>query len=263
MSRQNYYKRRRRRERHHIDEEVVVELVGRERRLQPRLGVRKLHTLLSEELGGLGIQIGRDRLFEVLRGRDMLVKPLPPKSYRTTIANHTLHRYGNLIRDLEATGPNQIWVSDITYLRTHQGFEHLSLIMDMYSRKIVGHHCSEELTSEGTLTALKRALKDLPVDRYPIHHSDRGCQYCCHEYVKALENRDLPVSMTEENHCYENSHAERLNGILKQEYGLGGTFGTRQQARRAVDQAVWLYNHRRPHGSLDNQFPECVHERAA
>ena len=263
MSRQNYYKQRTTRVRRQVDEELVVALVARERRLQPRLGGKKLYGLLSEELGTAGIEIGRDRFFGVLRDHDMLVKPLPPRSYRTTDSRHNLPLFRNLIRDLEPTGPNQIWVSDITYVRTDEGFEFLTLIMDLYSRKIVGCQCGENLDAEANLIALNRALEDLPADRYPIHHSDRGCQYCCHEYVHVLQSRDLPVSMTEENHCYENAHAERLNGILKQEYGLGRTFGTREQARRAADQGVWLYNNRRPHGSLKNRMPVQVHKQAA
>ena len=263
MSRQNYYKQRRARDRRQVDEELMVSLVARERRLQPRLGVRKLHGLLSEELIDAGIEIGRDRFFKVLRDHDMLVKPLPPRSHRTTDSRHSLPLFRNLIQNLEPTGPDQIWVSDITYIRTLEGFEYLSLIMDLYSRKIVGYQCGESLDAEANLVALNRALADLPPDRYPIHHSDRGCQYCCHEYVQALKNRHLPVSMTEENHCYENAHAERLNGILKQEHGLGWTFGSRRQARRAVDQAVWIYNNRRPHGSLHNRMPARVHTQAA
>ena len=263
MSRQNYYKQRRARSRRQIDEELVVALVARERRLQPRLGGKKLYGMLAEELSGAGVVIGRDRFFDVLRDHDMLVKPLPPRSHKTTHSRHNLPLFQNLIKELEPTGPNQIWVSDITYIRTFEGFEYLTLIMDLYSRKIVGHQCGENLDAEANLIALNRALANLPADRYPIHHSDRGCQYCCHEYVDALRGRDLPVSMTEENHCYENAHAERLNGILKQEYGLGGTFGTREQARRAADQAVWLYDNRRPHGSLNNEMPAQVHERAA
>jgi transposase InsO family protein len=263
MSRQNYYKQRRARKRRQIDDELVVSLVRRERRLQPRLGGRKLYGLLSDELAKAGVEIGRDRFFEVLRNRDLLVKALPPRSCRTTDSRHNLPLFRNLIRDLEPTGPNQIWVSDITYIRTDEGFEYLTLIMDLYSRKIVGHQCGEDSNAQANLVALKRALADLPADRYPIHHSDRGCQYCCHEYVEVLRSRDLPVSMTEDNHCSENAHAERLNGILKQEYALGVRFRTREQARRAVDQAVSLYNNRRPHGSLANQLPSQVHAKAA
>jgi transposase InsO family protein len=263
MSRQNYYKQRQTRSRRQVDEGLVVALVARERRLQPRLGGKKLHGLLSEELFQAGIEIGRDRFFDVLRDHDMLVKPLPPTSHRTTDSRHSLPVFRNLIRNLEPTGPDQIWVSDITYIRTLEGFEYLTLIMDLYSRKIVGFHCDENLDAEANLIALNRALQDLPANRYPIHHSDRGCQYCCHEYVEVLQSRDLPVSMTEENHCYENAHAERLNGILKQELGLGWTFKNREQARRAVEQAVWIYNTRRPHGSLKNQMPARVHTKAA
>ncbi len=263
MSRQNFYKQRQARAKHQVDEALVVSLVKRERRILPRLGGKKLHRLLREDLTHSGIKIGRDRFFDVLRDHDMLVKPLPPRSYRTTNSRHSLPLFRNLIRNLEATGSNQIWVSDITYLRTDEGFEFLSLIMDQWSRKIVGYHCGETLDAEANLTALTRAIEDLQPDRYPIHHSDRGCQYCCHEYVQVLQERGLPVSMTEENHCYENAHAERLNGILKQEHGLGWTFKTRELARRAVDQAVWIYNNQRPHGSLDDQVPASVHNQVA
>ena len=263
MTRQNYYKQRKTRRRRQVDEDLVVSLVSRERRLQPRLGTRKLYGLLTDELAKAGVEIGRDRFFEVLRKRDLLVKPLPRSSCRTTDSRHNLPLFRNLIRELEPTAPNQIWVSDITYIRTDEGFEYLTLIMDLYSRKIVGYQCGESIDAEANLLALNRALAELPTGRYPIHHSDRGCQYCCHEYVAVLRSHDLPVSMTEDNHCSENAHAERLNGILKQEYALGVTFNTRELARRAVDQAVWLYNNRRPHGSLDDKFPSSVHTRAA
>lgn len=263
MTRQNYYKQRQTRRRRQVDEELVVALVSRERRQQPRIGGKKLHGLLSEELSEVGVEIGRDRFFDVLRDHDMLVKPLPPASHRTTDSRHSLPVFQNLIRNLEPTGPHQIWVSDITYIRTLEGFEYLTLIMDLYSRKIVGYQCGENLDAASNLVALHRALQDLPANQYPIHHSDRGCQYCCHEYVEVLQARDLPVSMTEENHCYENAYAERLNGILKQEFGLGWTLNTRTRARRAVDQAVWIYNNRRPHGSLNNQLPARVHTKAA
>jgi len=192
----------------------------------------------------------------------MLVKPLP-KAPRTTYPRHSLPVFRNLIAQLETTLPNQIWVSDVTYIRTWEGFEYLTLIMDLHSRKIVGYHSGKGLDAEESLKALDQALEDLPDDRYPIHHSDRGSQYCSRKFVGRLKERHLPVSMTELNHCAENSVAERLNGILKQEYGLGRTFLSRQQARRAVDEAVWLYNNRRPHMSLQYRFPSEVHKRPA
>ena len=262
MTRQNYYKQRKRRKQLEIDENLIVSLVRRERQLQPRLGCRKVHGLLNDELSEAGVEVGRDRMFEVLRNHGMLIQPLP-KSPRTTYSNHSLPVFRNLIFELKATGPNQIWVSDVTYIRTWEGFEYLTLITDLHSHKIVGHFCGESLDAEESLKALDQALAELPDDRDPIHHSDRGSQFCSHKYVGRLQERGLPVSMTELNHCAENSVAERLNGILKQEYGLGRTFLSREQARRAVDEAVWLYNNRRPHMSLQNRIPSNVHRQAA
>lgn len=263
MTRQNYYKQRRKRQRQAVDEGLIVELVQRERQLQPRLGGRKVHDLLQRDLADAGVDIGRDRFFEVLRHHGLLVPPLDRRTCRTTFSNHNLPLFRNLLYELEPTAPNQVWVSDITYIQTDEGFEYLSLIMDRYSRKIVGYSCGDRISAQVTLTALRSALSDLPDDCHPIHHSDRGSQYCCHDYVEVLQSRNLPISMTEENHCYENCYAERLNGILKQEYALGLIFPTRELARRAVQQAVWLYNHRRPHGSLHNRIPAAVHSQAA
>ena len=262
MSRQNYYKRRAARGRRDVDSGLVVQLVKRERKLQPRLGVRKLHYIIDAELQQAGIEVGRDRMFEILRSRDMLVKPLP-KSPRTTNSRHTLPVFRNLILGVEPKGPDQIWVSDLTYIRTEAGFEYLSLIMDLHSRKVVGFHCGDDLSTAGCLKALDQALAGLAEGRTPIHHSDRGCQYCSHDYVNRSKERGLIQSMTEENHCAENATAERLNGILKQEYGLGRTFRTRAQARAAVVQAVWLYNNRRPHTMLQMKTPTEVHKQAA
>jgi transposase InsO family protein len=262
MSRQNYYKERTRRRKREIDEELVVELVKQERKLQPRIGTRKLHHMLKGKLKDAGVEVGRDRMFKVLGKKGLLVDPLP-RSPRTTDSTHSLPVFRNLVSEVEPSGPNQIWVSDITYLRTDEGFEYLSLITDQYSRKIVGYHCGPDLGARGCIEALNGALKDLASNRYPIHHSDRGCQYCCHDYVYRLQARSLPISMTEENHCYENAYAERVNGILKQEYGLGLTFRTRAQARRAVEQAVWIYNHKRPHTSLNMRTPEQVYGQVA
>ena len=138
-----------------------------------------------------------------------------------------------------------------------------ALITDVYSRKIVGAHIGDTLEAEGCLAALEQALEGLPEGCYPLHHSDRGCQYCCHAYIERLQAKGLEISMTEVAHCYENALAERVNGILKQEYEMDRTFRTKAQARKALEQAVWLYNHRRPHLSLDYRTPEEVHARAA
>lgn len=262
MSRQNYYAARRQRQRRQIDEELVVELVKEQRRAQPRIGSRKLLYMLQWELAEAGVRIGRDRFIELLGSRDLLVerKRVWPK---TTNSRHSLPVFRNLLKAREPTAPNQVWVSDLTYIRTEEGYMYASLITDMYSRKIIGFHVGDSLESMGCQKALEMALEQLPSDRFPIHHSDRGCQYCCHEYVQMLKQRWLSISMTEENHCYENAMAERVNGILKQEYALDTTFGTKEQAVKTFRQAVELYNNKRPHLSLDYRTPEQAHRRAA
>ncbi len=262
MSRQNYYAARRLRHRREIDEMLVLELVRRERRLQGRLGGRKLLHILRTELKVAEVEIGRDRFFELLAEHDLLVER-KRGAPRTTNSRHSLPVYRNLLLEKELTGPNQAWVSDLTYIRTEEGFMYAALIMDAYSRKIVGYHLGDSLESIGCQEALKMALRDLPEQMHPVHHSDRGCQYCCHAYVELLEARGLPISMTEVMHCYENAQAERLNGILKNEYELDQTFRTKLHARRTFDQAVGLYNFRRPHGMLKNRYPGQVHQEAA
>ncbi len=226
MTRQNYYARRQQRQGRQVDAELVAGLVKRERQLQPRLGTRKLHHLLKGELEEAGVRIGRDRMFEELRRRDLLLEPIPAQFPHTTQSYHNLPVFRNLIKDREVKAPNEVWVSDLTYLRTLEGYLYLALITDKYSRKIVGWNVGDNLEAVGCTRALERALEDLPPESRPIHHSDQGSQYCCHEYVKRLAERALPVSMTESNHCAENALAERMNGILKQEYGLGTEFNT-------------------------------------
>jgi putative transposase len=262
MSRQNYYAARRLRQRRQVDEAMVLELVRRERRMQPRLGGRKLLHLLREDFSEAGVHLGRDRLFELLAESDMLVIP-KPGAPRTTNSRHSLPVFANLLAGQALSAPNEAWVSDLTYIRTDEGFLYAALITDAYSRKIVGAHIGDSLEAEGCLLALEQALATLPAGKYPIHHSDRGCQYCCHEYVERLQTRGLPISMTQVMHCYENAQAERVNGILKQEYELDRRFRTKGLARKAFEQAVWLYNHRRPHLRLNYRFPADVHQEAA
>jgi transposase InsO family protein len=261
MSRQNYYARRRQRQRRQVDGELVAELVRAERRVQGRLGGRKLHWLLAAPLAAAGVKLGRDRLFEELRTRELLVPPLPAAWPRTTHSSHALPVFPNLIKGVRAQAPNEVWVGDLTYVRTTEGFLYLSLLTDQYSRKIVGFHAAETLAAAGCVLALEMALRELPPRRKPTHHSDRGCQYCCHEYVGRLQAQALPISMTETDHCAQNALAERMNGILKQEYGLGGGFQTKAQACKSVAQAVHLYNTRRPHTALAYQVPAVVHRQ--
>jgi len=257
MSRQNYYKRRKERQRQQIHHEAVITWVKQERQIQPKLGGLKLKSRMQ----GLPFELGRDRLFKVLKDNDLNVKREPAKP-RTTNSYHTLPVFTNRIAQKPASGPNEVWVSDLTYIDTMEGFRYLFLISDQYSRKIVGYNLSEKMESADAVKALESAVNKLPKDQRPCHHSDRGCQYCSHEYIGCLKKHGLSVSMTEQNHCYENAQAERLNGILKQEYGLGGRLRSPQIAQRLVDQAVLIYNTLRPHRSLNMEYPSVIHEGA-
>lgn len=241
----------------------MAQLVVKERQIQPWIGTRKLQELLRPELEAAGVKIGRDRLFDALRARQLLVKRKRAEGAHTTNSQHEMPVFPNLIKDRATAKPNEIWVGDLTYLRTREGFVYLALLTDKHSRKIVGYHCADTLEAVGCSQALEMALSSLPAGSQPIHHSDRGTQYCSHEYVKRLREHGLPISMTETNHVAENALAERVNGILKTEYGLGGECATREQARRLADQAVLLYNTRRPHTALKYRIPAQVHSLAA
>jgi transposase InsO family protein len=244
-----------------LSEDMILELVHKERHLQPRLGGRKLYSMLCRDIHCIASHFGRDKFFALLRAHDLLVER--KRQYcKTTHSYHHFHRYGNLIRNITLSRPNQVWASDITYLRTQKGFVYLSLLTDMYSRKIVGWSVSESLSIEGCIAALKKALGENPVEQSLIHHSDRGVQYCSHDYVKILNKNKIGISMTEENHCYENAMAERVNGILKDEYLLDMTFRDLAHARKACSQAIVLYNTRRPHWSLKLKTPQQVHHAA-
>jgi putative transposase len=262
MSRQNYYAHRVRRKKAEVDGKFVIGLVQEERGIQPRLGVRKLQHLLRGAMSKAGVELGRDGLFTLLREADMLVGRLPRDWATTTCSSHDLPVHPNLIRELEVTRPHQVWVVDLTYLRTEEDFMFLALVTDKASRKIVGYHCGETLEARGCVAALRMALAVLPQGARPIHHSDRGTQYCSREYVKILTERGLPISMTEKNHCAENALAERMNGILKSEYGLGGRMRSKEQARVAAREAITLYNERRPHSSLGLRTPSEAHSLA-
>jgi len=262
ISRQGYYRKKVYRE--HRDEQQckVIALVLEHRQQHPRMGTRKLHHELRERFTEAQVQIGRDRLFKLLNENNLLVEP-KKRSVRTTYSDHSLPVYRNLLNDRGVSSANQAWVADITYIDTDEGFLYLSLLTDLYSRKIVGWNLAENLKAEQSIKALEMAIAELPANRWPIHHSDRGSQYCCHEYVHVLNQREISISMTEQNHCYENAHAERINGILKDEYYLDLRFRNKEQARVATQQAINLYNNHRPHLALNMRRPGQVHQLAA
>ena len=262
MTRQNYYKQRRARERELVDESLALELIRRERCRHPRMGGRKLLHLVGGDLEEAGVKLGRDRFFSLLSRHDLLIERRR-QGIRTTRSWHGFKVYPNRAKDLVVSGPHQLWVSDITYIRTMEGFMFLCLVMDVFSRAIVGYDSSDSLEMEGALRALSMAQRQRPASSQTMHHSDRGSQYCCGAYIEKLQGCEMEISMTEENHCYENSRAERLNGILKQEYGLGETFASKEEVAGAVKEAVSLYNDWRPHGALGNRIPMQVHRGSA
>jgi putative transposase len=190
-----------------------------------------------------------------MRDEGLLIKRRR-KYVRTTNSDHGFKTYDNKIQGLEISKPNQVWVSDITYISSHEGFMYLALTTDLYSRKIVGFDISDSLEAEGCKRALKRALSRLTDTKGIIHHSDRGIQYCCKEYIKTLKKNKMEISMAAKGDCYENAVAERVNGILKQEYDLGGRFISKSIAVKATKEAINLYNTRRLHSSINFQTPE-------
>ncbi len=259
MTPQNYYARRSAWRRQEVDVQLMLELARAERRHQPRLGVRKLYHLIGVELKAAGVKMGRDRLFEELRKAGLLVERKPSEWPRTTHFDPALPVFKNLIRG-QVSGRNQVWVADITYIRTQEAFMYLGLITDKWSRKIVGFHLGETLETGSVLKALAMALRGLKPRERPIHHSDRGCQYASHAYVKVVQQAGLRMSMTEKNHGAENALAERVNGILKQEYWLDANFESRLAAGKATVHGINLYNYRRPHTALGFRTPGMVHD---
>ena len=207
-----------------------------------------------------GVKMGRDRLFEELRKAGLLVERKPSAWPKTTNFNPALPVFKNLIKGCQVSGRNQVWVADITYIRTQEAFMYWGLITDKWSRKIVGFDLGDTLETGSVLKALAMALRGLKRGERPIHHSDRGCQYASHAYVKVVQQGGLRMSMTEKNHGAENALAERVNGILKQEYCLDADFESKLEAGKATVQSVDLYNHRRPHTALGFRTPSMVHD---
>jgi transposase InsO family protein len=219
--------------------------------------------MLSVTLQQHQISIGRDKLFDLLSEYGLVVRRRKRKRVHTTDSNHRFKKYPNLIRDFVPKGPNQLWVSDITYISLREGYCYLSLVTDAYSRKIIGYCLYPTLQKEGPLTALGMALGSLK-GKPPTtltHHSDRGLQYCCSQYIELLERHSLSISMTEKGDPYENAIAERVNGILKEEFALDKDFENIIEAKEAVKKGIKTYNKLRPHLSCEFLTPEIAHQR--
>ncbi len=259
-SRQAWYDAIHRKEERQMEEILVLSMVKQVRKDHKNMGTEKILVVLKDDLKQHHIKIGRDKLYELLGEHGMLVRQGNYKP-RTTDSNHPYKRYKNLVKDLQLTASCQLWASDITYIHTEKGFVYLSLITDCYSHKIVGWCLWPNLESKGVLHALEMALESNHGIEGLIHHSDRGIQYCCHDYVNALDRAKIKISMTENGDPYENALAERVNGILKQEYDLYKTFTDYYQVLEQVKQAVELYNNYRPHMSCDMLTPNEAHKR--
>ncbi|EPR71737.1 Transposase [Winogradskyella psychrotolerans RS-3] len=257
LKRDAYYKYKSRADKSLKLEQQIINIVSKKRKSLPREGVRKLIKSLDDEFTKANIKVGRDTLFNVLIKHNTLT--LRKKtSTRTTNSYHRFYKYSNIIKDLEVTRANQVWVSDITYIRTVKGFCYLALITDMHSRKIVGYDLSDSLELKGCVGALNKAIYQAKNIKQLIHHSGRGIQYCSNQYTQILKRKKIDINMTEENHCYENAMSERVNGILKDEFYLDQTFDNVAHVKKAAKNAINLYNKIRLHLSLDYKTPNMV-----
>lgn len=261
ISRQAFYKQRHVEELRREQACTVVGMVTQARLRQPRLGTRKLHYVLREPLKEANIKVGRDGLFDILRSARLLVKT--KRAYhKTTDSHHHFRKHPNLLKPgperVVPTGPEQVWVADITYLQTAGPFVYLSLVTDAYSRKIVGYHVHDGLRTEQVRRAMEMALRARQTRQRLVHHSDRGLQYCSSYYQKLHQRHGVTCSMTDGYDCYQNALAERINGILKNEFLLSRPADL-QQAAKMVQEAVLIYNQERPHQALKYKTPDEVH----
>ena len=259
IDRQVYYRSIKRSKNRKDKASQVVELVEILRLKMPKLGGKKLYFMLKEQLNTL--KIGRDRFFDILRANHLLITPT--KSYHiTTNSHHRFRKHKNLVLDYIITKPNQVWVADITYIGNRKNPSYLSLITDAYSKKIMGHYVADNLNTESSLMAFKMALKNNRSGAESlIHHSDRGLQYCSNEYQRILKKHCIKCSMTQNSDPYQNAVAERINGILKQEFSIDKYDVETKLRRKIVDESIEIYNELRPHFSNHYLTPNQMHRQ--
>lgn len=259
VSRQAHHKQSRHVAQALQEHELVVQLVHEVRKELPRLGGRKLFHMLAPRMEALQVRMGRDRFFDLLRQERLLVRRRR-RRIRTTMSGHGMPVYSDLVKGTPIKVPGQVWVSDLTYWRVQEGFYFLFLITDACSHKIIGYHVARSMDAEHAMVALRMALS---ASRHRlkgiIHHSDRGSQYCCTQYVNMLQAHGLRISMTQGGDPRDNAIAERVNGILKHELLLNQTVENITQARSVLHHAIEAYNRRRPHLSCDMHTPEQAH----
>lgn len=261
ISRQGIYQQENRRSQRRNELAPVKTMVLELRRFMPRLGGRKLYFLLKPKFAEQGIELGRDGFFAYLKAHDLLVPP--KRSYiKTTHSKHWMRKSPNLLKDKVVKRPEEVFVSDITYVESGEGVHYLSLVTDANSRKIMGYELSHTMKASDIGEALKRAVAQRVTDLPLIHHSDRGSQYCSAAYRALLDRYDIKSSMTDGYDCYQNALAERINGILKQEFFVERC-PTFEALKTLVKESIHIYNHQRPHFSLGLQTPEQVHQKAS
>ncbi len=259
ISRQAYYKHQQSQRRLAGQNYLVVQLVESIRQKHPRMGTRKIYHLIKPDLDSQGIKMGRDALFYLLANEGLLIRKRK-RMHVTTNSNHWFRKYPNLIKGLEPTAPNQLWVSDITYIRSNQGFLYLFLLTDAYSKRILGYRLAPNMDSSHAVNSLQDAIASScqPLGGL-IHHSDRGLQYCSHAYVNILKQHQIAVSMTESGDPLDNAIAERINGILKEEYINVELEQRGTISKSKLDEIIYKYNNQRPHLSCNMLTPTQVH----
>lgn len=261
ISRQAYYKAKKVNIAEELSEDICLKLVKTERHHQPKIGCKKLYHMLQDDLNKLPYKISRDKLFNLMRENELLVKR--KRRYTITTNSESANPiYPNLLKGKSITKVNEALVADITYIRVKNGFVYLSIVSDLESRKIMGYYVSDNLSLNGPLKALEIAFKNAKIENFSetIHHSDRGCQYRSSQYTGYLKEKGCKISMSRSGNPYDNAVMERINGILKDEFLLDETYLDIDAVKKAVKQAVKTYNERRPHLSLNYKTPCSVYE---
>jgi transposase InsO family protein len=245
---------------HTLEDDMILQQVRQIRKNHRRMGTRKLYELLQPYLLENQIKIGRDALFDLLASNHLLVRKRKRK-IQTTNSYHRLKKYPNLIKSFVPDSINQLWVCDITYWKLKNDHVYISFVTDAYSHKIIGFHLGETMETEESIKALHMALSGLGPESHvrPIHHSDRGIQYCSNAYIKLLKENELKISMTENGDPLENAIAERINGIIKEEYLDNYEIESIEEAKQLLSSVVNLYNNERPHMSIGNFTPDEIH----
>lgn len=257
-SRQPYYNALKREQKQKAEQDLVLDLSCGIRQLMPRTGSKKIYLDIKEDIKNAGFKIGRDKVHKYLKDNDLIIKPL--KNYKTTTdSKHYFRKFKNRIKDLDINQPELVFVNDITYIRIKNKFAYLFLVTDAYSKKIMGWTINFSMKVKDAKKAILMAHKNRRFENSLFHHSDRGIQYCTPSYIKYIHNKNMIPSMTEDAHVYENPIAERVNGILKGEFGIDQGFLSLKEARSVIDQVIFIYNNHRRHLSLHNLTPKFVH----